>query len=215
MSELFYVTEGAGRPVVLLHGNGESHEIFSELMNELVSEFRLYAFDSPGHGRSPEVLEYHYREMAGALAEAIAEVVTEPAMIVGFSDGGILALYLAIDHPELVRGLVLCGTNTHPDGVLEVWAAETEAQYRQEPENGLLKLMLTEPDITDQELQGINVPTLVLAGEHDMIREEHTRHLAGAIPGAKLYILPGEDHGSYVERSTKLAPFIRELASYS
>ncbi len=212
INDLYYEKVGSGPNIVLLHGNGESHEIFQELIAELQPDFTVYAFDSPGHGLSHPVDEYHYAEMAAEIAAALREVLSSPALVVGFSDGGILALYLAMDHADVIAGIIPCGTNFSPDGVLPEWTKEFLRYYEEDPSNKLLKLMLTEPQITEQDLQRIQVPTLVLAGENDLIRPEHTEELHKNIAGSSRIIVMGEDHGSYIEHSAKLAPYIRGMA---
>lgn len=211
-NDLFYVKLGSGRPVVLLHGNGENHEIFTELSLELAADYQVFAIDSPGHGASHALSRYSYRDMTREIAGLLHEILDEPALIVGFSDGGIIALCLAIDYPTLAAGIIPCGANFQPDGVDAAWLEEAmkRAVYGPDP---LLDLMLREPNLTDRELAGIQARTLVCAAEFDLIRLAHTQELAAKIPGAVLKIMPDEDHGSYIEHSTALALPIREQAA--
>jgi len=201
--DLYYEKTGQGPPLILLHGNGETHRIFRRAMGQFAASHTVYAIDSRGHGRSTRVKELHYADMAEDVAAFIAALGLEKPCLYGFSDGGIIGLLLAIKYPGLLSKLAASGANITPDGVLAGWQRAVRLGYFV-TRNCKYKLMRDEPNITAQELARIETPTLVLAGEKDLIREAHTREFAAAIPGALLRILPGENHGSYVINSPKL-----------
>jgi len=207
--DLYYEQAGQGPPLILLHGNGESSKIFRRAMAQFAASHTVYAIDSRGHGRSggrgksARVKELHYADMAGDVAAFTAALGLEKPCLYGFSDGGIIGLLVAIEHPELLSKLAVSGANITPDGVKAGWQRAVRLGYFV-TRNSKYKLMRDEPNITAQELGCIETPTLVLAGEKDLIREAHTRKIAAAIPGALLRILPGESHGSYVINSPKL-----------
>ena len=207
--DLYFEKAGEGRPLVLAHGNGEDHTIFLEAAEALKDSFACYLVDSRGHGRSTPAVEYHYRDMARDMVAFMDELSLEDAVFCGFSDGGILGLLAAMESRR-ISDLIVCGANTAPGG-LKLRARLTMRIgyiFKKDP---LLALMLKEPDITRGELKTIRARTFVLAGENDLIREEHTRAIAAAVPGAELRILPGEGHGSYIIHSDKIAAVIREL----
>jgi len=204
---LYYKKSGSGAPILLLHGNGQDHTIFRVLIKKLSADYTVYAIDSRGHGRSSRVKHLDYMSKMKDVAEFIKDLGIIDPVIYGFSDGGIIGLLLAIHHPEYLSKLIISGANTNPDGIkrlpfllIKFWYFFTR--------NNKLELMLTQPDISDAELNSIVTPTLVLAGHHDFIKEEHTVSIANNIPGSKLKILRGESHTSYVLNSTKIYDII-------
>lgn len=203
--KLFYHKEGSGRPVILLHGNGEDHTIFDVAIRDLARSYTVYALDSRAHGKSDPVPTLTYREMAEDVAAFIRQQGLEKPALVGFSDGGVVALLVALRWPDLPGRLVVAGANMTPAGIKQPWRTLMRVQNRISPDPKL-DLMLTQPHLAGWQLTGITAPTLVLAGEKDLIDETQTRRIARSIPGAKLLILPGETHGSYVVHSDKLYP---------
>lgn len=203
--KLFYHKEGSGRPVILLHGNGEDHTIFDVAIRELARSHTVYALDSRAHGKSDPVPTLTYREMAEDVAAFIRQQGLEKPALVGFSDGGVVALLVALRWPDLPGKLVVAGANMTPAGIKQPWRVLMRVRNRISPDPKL-ELMLTQPHLAGWQLTGITAPTLVLAGEKDLIDESQTRRIARSIPGAKLLILPGETHGSYVVHSDKLYP---------
>ena len=208
---LYYDVVGTGSPLILIHGNGESHEIFDEAVKLLSKHFTCYLLDSRGHGQSQKVSEYHYADMAEDVYQFIQTLSLQNITFYGFSDGGIIGLLLASRYPELFDRMIISGANTSP-AAISGWVEETFPNWRQiMKKSALFKLMMTEPDISAQQLAAIQIPTLVLAGSRDVIDEADTRFIAGSIPGAVLKILEGEDHDSYIVGSTKLAKLILEF----
>jgi len=210
---LYYEKAGCGPPLLMLHGNGESHKIFRRAMKRLGESFTVYAIDSRGHGKSSRAKELHYADMAEDVAQFIEKLGLEKPMLYGFSDGGIIGLLLAIAHPGLLSRMAISGANITPEGAGDNWQRMLKAIYFI-TRGSRWRLMLYEPNIAAEELARIDMPVLVLAGEKDIIKEEHTRAIAGAIPGARLRILPGEGHASYVLSNEKLCreigPFFEE-----
>lgn len=204
---LHYEQSGSGRPLILLHGNGESSGIFDKAMPLLAERFTVYAIDSRGHGESSPVSEYHYADMAQDVADFIRLLGLDRPIVYGFSDGGIIALLLAIRHPELIGGIIGSGVNVRPDGLKRrwLWVFRLMNLFKRDP---LLRLMLTEPDITDNELRSIRCPALITAGSRDMLRQKHMRHIADTIPGGRYLPLEGEVHGSYIVHSERIAQII-------
>ena len=201
--QLYYEKSGQGRPLVLVHGNGEDHSIFNEAVALLRERFTCYALDSRGHGRSSRGVPLHYRAMAADICAFLEALDLRDVLLYGFSDGGIVGL-LAAGMTERITGLAVSGANLSPRGVKSSLRLRIALENLLRP-SPLLQLMLREPDIRDEELRRIRAKTLVLAGSGDLIRERETRHIAKTVPGAALRILPGEDHGSYIVHSEKIA----------
>jgi len=207
---LFYEKTGQGRPLVMVHGNGEDHTIFDEAVRELRGEYTCYCLDSRCHGKSTDTAELHYRDMATDVILFIRALGLKDVIFYGFSDGGIIGL-MAASRCEQITTLIISGANTSPKAVKLWLRLAVRASYLRSKDKKLA-LMLREPDIADEELRRIRASTLVLAGSGDLIPEKETRHIASLIPGAELQILKGEDHGSYIVHSAKIAGLIRDFA---
>lgn len=201
--KLYYEKQGSGQPFLLVHGNGEDHRIFDRAVSDLSQYYTVYALDSRGHGKSDPVPTLSYSEMAEDVAEFIRVLELEKPLFCGFSDGGIVGLIAAVRWPDLFSKLVVAGANMTPSGIKQPVQGITKLQNFFFPD-AKLDLMLTQPNLTVRQLSSIRVPTLVLAGEYDVIRKEETKRIARSIPGAKLLILPGQTHTSYVIHSDKL-----------
>lgn len=204
---LYYEVTGSGAPLVMVHGNGETHEIFDRAVPLLAEHFTCYLLDSRGHGLSQKVEEYHYEDMAEDVFQFIQALGLEHVTYYGFSDGGIIGLLLASKHPKLLDKMIISGANTRPDAVSKALTLLFKLVnfLHKKP---LFALMLTEPHITAAQLEAIETPTLVLAGSKDLVCEEDTRFIAGSIPHATLRILPGEGHASYIVHRSRIAELI-------
>lgn len=207
---LYYTVTGSGAPLIMLHGNGEDHTIFDEAIELLSKHFTVYAIDTRDHGQSDKVAELHYNDMAEDIRAFIEELKLEKPILYGFSDGGIVGLLLAIKYPELLSKVIGSGVNVNPGGLVKGWHFIFKIIYFF-GRSSQFKLMLTEPDITKEELGSIRIPVYLTGGSKDMIRKEHMQEIAENIPGAKLTIFPGEKHGSYIIQNSKIAEYILEL----
>lgn len=210
--KLYYEKSGAGRPLLLLHGNGESHDIFHEAIPLLEKHFTVYALDSRGHGQSPAPAACHYADFAEDVRCFIHAQCLKQPLLYGFSDGGIIGLLLASQQPELLSRLIISGANLVPEGIRRGWLALFRIIYffTRDPK---MKMMLKEPAITAEMLHKIQIPTAVFAGKRDMIKESHTRYIAANIKGSTLTILPGENHGSYIVHNKKIGELILKAAA--
>lgn len=207
---LFYEVTGQGQLLLLIHGNGEDHSIFDKAVAVLKDHFRVYALDSRGHGQSFPVDVYHYQDMAEDVRQFITGLALEKPILCGFSDGGILGLLLASQYPDLLGGVIACGVNTRPEGIRPFWLMLFRLMYRFN-RSPLFRLMLTEPDISSDQLSKITCPVLVTGGSRDMISPKHLEEVARQIPGARLCILSGEGHGSYIIGSEKIAQIVLDF----
>lgn len=202
--ELHYRELGAGEPLILLHGNGEDGSYFEHQMDAFASRFHVIALDTRGHGRSPRgEAPFTIRQFADDLLAFMDERGIERAHLLGFSDGGNIALVFALAHPERVGKLVLNGANLDAGGVKPSVQLPIEAGYRvtslfarwsaRARRNAeMLGLMVNDPNIAPDELAALSAPTLVVAGTKDMIKEEHARLIARSIPGAELVFVEGD-----------------------
>lgn len=206
--EIYYEIYGKGQPLLMIHGNGEDHSIFYEAVSLLKEHFQCIIVDSRGHGESSPVKEYHYQDMADDMIALLQELNMKKTAVYGFSDGGIIGLLMA-SQCERISDLVISGANIHPFGVKlpVLLAIKKEYKKKHDPK---LKLMIEEPDITKEELEMITARTLVLAGEHDLIRLGHTKKIASMIAGSRMRIIRGEDHGSYITHSEKIAVILQK-----
>ncbi len=228
MTHLYYKEKGKGKPLILLHGNGEDSRYFESQMDYFSQTRRVIAVDTRGHGRSPRgTAPFTIRQFAEDLREFVEEMGIERADLLGFSDGGNIAIIFALRYPERVDRLILNGANLWSRGVkssvqipiiLGYYAASFFGHFsgKARANAELLRLMVKDPNIEQEELRNIQSPTLVIAGERDMIREEHTRLIAAEIPGAKLRIIPG-DHfiaaGNPEAFNREVDRFLRETVS--
>lgn len=210
--ELFYEKTGQGSPVLLLHGNGENHTIFDVLTKQLSQNHTVYAIDSRDHGKSSRVKILDYESMTKDTVSLIQELKIERPILYGFSDGGIIGLLLAIKYPRILSKLIVSGVNLRPDGMKNKYVISMKINYFFTG-NNKIKLMLTQPDIAESDLQKIVTPALLLAGSNDLIKNEHTAMIAKNIPDSTLKILEGESHASYVVHSKKLYDIIKPFLS--
>jgi pimeloyl-ACP methyl ester carboxylesterase len=208
---LHYVRAGAGRSVVLVHGNGESHELFRTQIRQLTQAgYQVYAPDSRGHGANEPMEEYHYADMAEDIYQFIRAMGLEKPALYGHSDGGIIGLLLAIRHPEALGALAISGTNLSPQGLQKDFLEEFTGINEKSPDP-LITLMLTEPHIDPEDLRGIPIPVLVTVGENDLILPSETECIARHLPDARLFIVEGGDHGSYIVENETMGKLLLEF----
>ncbi len=207
--ELYYEVYGEGRPLLMIHGNSEDHTIFNEAAEVLKERFQVYLIDSRDHGQSEKVSELHYADMAQDLLGFMDALDLKDVVFYGFSDGGILGL-LCAQKTDRITKLIISGANMTPKGVKAHLRAMIRIMYLF-TRDGKMKMMLKEPHITSKELGSIQCPSVVIAGEKDLVNETETREIALSIPDAKLMILPGEGHGSYIVHQTRIADLILKI----
>lgn len=199
----YYIEQGSGFPLILLHGNGEDCGYFEHQMEPFAEHFRVIAMDTRGHGKTPRgIAPFTIRQFAEDLSAFMNQLSIDKANILGFSDGGNIAMAFAMTHPEKVEKLVLNGANMNANGVKRSVQIPIEIGYRiaklfttksaEAQKNAeMLGLMVNEPNVKPEELKMIQSQTLVIAGEKDMIKEKHTRLIAKSITHSTLAIIPG------------------------
>lgn len=201
--QLHYIEQGQGQPLILLHGNGESCDYFEHQIPCFSKDYRVIAIDTRGHGQSPRGEKpFTIKQFSEDLHDFMDENGIEKANVLGFSDGGNIALEFALKHPERVEKLILNGANLFPGGVRPLYQWPIEIGYRiaklfakkseKAKQNAeMLGLMVNEPHIEPAELAALTMPVMVVAGTKDMIKEKHTRLIYKSLPNAQLAILEG------------------------
>lgn len=204
---LFYEKSGEGTPVVMLHGNGENHHIFDAIVPKLAEKHTVYTLDSRCHGESEKTERLTYKDMADDVVGFIKALALVDVTLYGFSDGGIVAIIVAFQHPQMIGKLVASGANLNPGGLSAYFKIPIKISYFF-TKSEATKMMLTQPDITKEELRKIDVPTIITAGQFDVVKRKHTEEIAQNIKNARLVVLKKENHASYVVNSLKLLEFL-------
>lgn len=206
MSDTFlhYTRQGSGPPLLLLHGNGEDGSYFVNQIDAFSMHYTVYAIDTRGHGQSPRGdAPFTMEQFAQDLLEFMDAERILRANILGFSDGGNIALTFALAHPERVDRLILNGANLEPSGVkakvqipvvLGYWAASLCAKFSSKAKKNaeILGLMVKEPHIPSEALKQLYIPTLVIVGTRDMIRDDHTLLIASSLPRGRMEMIVGD-----------------------
>ena len=206
---------GEGSPLLLIHGNGGSIKSFDMQIPFFSKKYKVIIADSRGQGRSVDPGDsLSYDMMADDFAELLNQLNIDSANILGWSDGGINGLLLAIRHPEKVKKLAITGANITPDttaifpddvngmwGTVNALKDKNDKTDKEKMDYKLTKLMCEQPNIPLADLQNIVIPTLVIAGDHDVIRINHTILIHQNIKGSFLWILPNSGHATLREYS--------------
>lgn len=207
---LNYTKLGKGDPIILLHGNGEDLHIFDPLVDRLKLHFTVYAVDSRNHGDSTKTKDWTYEAMAEDIFQLIEKLQLKKVSIVGFSDGAIIALLLAIKHRNLFYKMVLLGVNLKPTDFKKNIYKSLVDEY-EKTQDPLVKMMLEQPNIELEELKNIETPTLVVSAEHELFYRKGFKDMVKIMPNAKLKIMKNHDHGSYIINEAILYPDLMEF----
>lgn len=216
---MFYVVRGRGPPLLLLHGGGESGEqSFEHQFADFSKHHQIFAPDQVGQGYTPEVPgALSYTGMMEDTAALLQHLGLRRVDVIGFSDGGVLALMLALRHPELVRRVVVSGVNIAPDGLNPEDLEELRGSQTPNPktiDEKLAHLWLTSPTTAELSvglLRQIVQPVLIISGDRDAITLEHTLKIFHALTNADLCVLPDTDHGTFSGRPEWLNPIISDF----
>ncbi len=232
--QLYYATVGQGEPVVLLHGGLANSDYWGQQVAALAKHHKVIVVDSRGHGRSTrDSRPYSYDLMSDDVVALLDHLKIAKADIVGWSDGGIIGIDLAIRHPTRVNRIFSFAPNTKTSGV----KPDTEknsvfASYIERAGNEYRKLSKTpdqydafveqishmwgtQPNWSDEDLKKINTPVLIVDGDHDeAIVREHLEYIANTIPNAGLLILPNTSHFAFIQAPKEFNEAILNFIDY-
>jgi pimeloyl-ACP methyl ester carboxylesterase len=205
---MYYETNGSGRPLLLLHGGGNSIQgSFAKQLDVFSKTHAIIAPEQVAHGHTPDNGgPLTYARMASDTAALLRKLNLKDVDVVGWSDGGILALMLAVEHPELVRRVVVSGANFTPEGYFPDDLRRMRGKDVANPStlderlNHLWATSPTRDELNPALLSGLHRRVLVMSGDHDAIVLDHTIALYRALPDARLCILPGTGHGTFIQR---------------
>jgi pimeloyl-ACP methyl ester carboxylesterase len=230
---IYYEIHGSGRPVLLLHGGGNTiMGSWARQIADFSPTREVITPEQSGNGHSPDVDgPFSYSQMTEDTAALLQQLHLKQVDVVGWSDGGIIALMLAVRHPELVRRVVATGANTDPSGFTgndpaDIHAAPAptvgnrdgpapvsadDSAHASSTDKKLKQLWATHPvpsELSMDLLRKIRARVLVMAGDHDAITLEHTLQIYHSLPNAELWILPDTGHGTFVDRPDWTDPVV-------
>ncbi len=210
--KMYCETYGQGKPLLFIHGNGGSIRDFSKNIPYFSKKYKVIVADNRAQGKSVDTNDsLTYEMMADDYAALLDAMQIDSAYVIGWSDGGINGLLLALRHPKKVAKLAITGANLAPDTndvFKEVWdlvipeyqvlSDKSNKTAKEKNQYKLFKLLVEQPHIPVKSLSKISCPTLVIGGDHDVIKEEHTMLIYHSIPRAYLWILPNSGHSTPV-----------------
>jgi pimeloyl-ACP methyl ester carboxylesterase len=205
---------GKGQPLVMIHGNGGSIESFKMNIDYFAKKYKVIIADNRAQGKSADAGDsLSYEMMADDIAALLDQLKVDSANVIGRSDGGIDGLLLAMRHPQKVKKLAITGANLWPGttAIMEESVAADEKRIAElkkkafltaaeKNELKLINLMQVHPHISLEALKNIHCPTLVIAGDHDLIKPEHTLLIFQHIPKAYLWIVPNSGHATLMDQ---------------
>ena len=206
--KLYYEVYGVGEPLLLVHGNGGSIADFKAQIDYFRKRYKVIAMDSRDQGKSGDSPDnVTYEKMTDDLAALLDHLNTGPVNVLGWSDGAIEALLLGIRHPARVKKIAAMAANLNPSeqaiypeaiSGFKSWLDSMRPAAEKTPEGKrLLKvatITLDEPHIEANALEAIIAPTLVLASDHDVVRDEHTLEIYHHLPNSQLCVFPDATH---------------------
>ncbi len=221
---MYYEIYGTGSPLLIIHGNGGSIKDFTKQIPYFSKEYKVILADSRAQGKSADGGDsINYEMMAEDLNALLDDLRLDSCFVIGWSDGGINGLLLAINHPEKVKKLAITGANLWPDTTavdpsVHRWldglvdslktVLQTPAiknQYK------LLEMMTREPNISLEQLHTIQCPVLVIGGDHDALLPRHTLVIAENIQKSYLWIIPNSGHATPFNYSNQFNETINEF----
>jgi pimeloyl-ACP methyl ester carboxylesterase len=208
--KMYCETYGSGQPLLIIHGNGGSISDFVLQIPYFAQKYTVIIADSRSQGKSADKGDsLTYEMMADDYAALLTEMKLDSVNVIGWSDGGINALLLAIRHPKKVKKLAVTGANLRPDTTavypevlsmvspnLNMLKAKKTLNDEEKTGLKLLRLLIEQPNIPLTDISKISVPALVIGGDHDVIKEEHTMEIYKNMSQAYLWILPNSGHST-------------------
>jgi len=216
--KIWYATFGRGAPVILLHGGLANSNYWGKLVPALAPHYRVIVMDSRGHGRSSrDAQPYGYDLMASDVTALMDYLKINKAALIGWSDGAIIGLDIAMHHPERLTKLLAFAANSDPSAVKDVehdpvfsaFIERARTEYKKLSPTPteydaflaqITKMWETQPHWTADDLHGIKVPTWIVDADHDeAIKRENTLFMADSIPDSGLLIQPDVSHFSFIQ----------------
>lgn len=215
---LWYAVFGYGAPVILIHGGLANSNYWGLQVSALSEHYQVVVLDSRGHGRSTHNdRQITYDLMMSDVIALMDYLHIRKASVVGWSDGAIIGVDIAVHHPDRLTKLFAFAANSNPSGVKDVSKSKVFEDYIERASQEYARLSptptqfrtfvaeienmwATEPHFTDEQLRHVRVPTWIVDGDHDeAIKREDTDHMASLIPGAGELILPGVSHFAFLQ----------------
>lgn len=229
----YYEITGTGQPLVLLHGGMCTIDTFAELASQLAPSYRVHRPERRGHGRTPDVAgPITFQNMTADTVAYIEHLGVGPLHLVGWSDGAVIGLLLALTRPDLVRTLTFIGAALTEDGLpaevlplpqripLEALPPFLRKMYAAVSPDGpahfdvvwdkLSPAWTAFPLVDMPELAHLEAPTLIVAADHDMVTVEHAATISRAIPNSRLAIIPGE-HSLPLDKPAQVASLVLDF----
>ena len=211
--KMYAETYGEGKPLLLIHGNGGNIGAFTETIPYFSKKYRVIAVDSRAQGKTIDSNDsLSFEMMADDFAALLKKMNIDSAYVIGWSDGGINALLLAMRHPEMVIKLAATGANLTPDSLgltPAIWKEmqrtfekdknKTRSTAKEKNDWKIFLLDWLQPNIPFNALQSIKCPSLIICGDHDLIPVEHTTKIYQSIPRAYLWVVPNSGHATLIE----------------
>ena len=219
MIKLYYQEQGKGKPLVLLHGNNSSSNYFKKQIEYFSNKYRVIAVDTRGHGKSPRGEKpFNMNQFSEDLNNLFDELKLDKAILLGFSDGANIAMKYALKYQNRIESLILVGGNIQKKGLKLSFILPVEIGYviskffpkRVKKSREMLGLMIYDPNIKPNELNNIKIPTLIMVGTKDIVKESHTKLIKNNIPNSKLKIIEG-NHFILSRQSEKTNKEIEEF----
>lgn len=226
---MYYEEHGSGPPLVLLHGGGSTAQTsFGAVMPTLARTHHLIAPEQQAHGHSGDRNRpLSFEQMADDTAALLAQLGVAQVDVLGFSNGGVVAMQLAIRHPRLVRRLIICSSYYAHSGMPpQFWQGFAHATMADMPPPlraalaasapdpsevparfaKMVALMEAFQDIPEASLRAVGAKALVMVGDRDVMSVEHAVKLARLLPHAELAVMPGSAHGTYLGAAEAARP---------
>jgi pimeloyl-ACP methyl ester carboxylesterase len=208
--DLYYQKLGHGQPLLLVHGHHFDSSMFDRVIVPLAASYTVYAMDFRGHGISGGEPAEHYQTEVSDLAAFIRALHIQQPDCFAFGAGGLVALTLAYQYPNILHKLIVAGTFVNGAGIRPVHYL-TEGIHRFVQGNRDSRVELTENYLSAEALRQIKVPCLCVVGEKDWVKIEHVRWYSQLMPNARLVIMPRQKHSSYVDHSLKTLDLIKDF----
>jgi len=221
---LYYEVYGQGKPLLFIHGNGGSMNAFSNNIPVFAKNYKVIAVDSRAHGKSVDTGDsLTFEQMVDDFNALLDSLHEDSCYVIGWSDGGINGLLLAIRHPDKVKKLAITGANLTPDtlglipscyyGIVQAHDELKKKTQTPQVKNDLKinELDLYQPHITLEQLHTIKCPTLVIGGDHDLIPVPHTVHIAQNISKSYLWIIPESGHPTPIDKKDQFNKIVGDF----